>query len=295
MSKAIKSEKLNMFCSTSSSRVDEVNNLLIPSLEKQSYKGDIYLSLLNYEANNKIKRKDFPESNKINIRIINPDKPVGFGEAHNYSFNLIKPEKYFLIINSDIYLERNCIQEMITTFNENTGLIEARQLPFQHPKDKPHKDTFETNWASGCCLLINSEFFKKVNGFDPLYWMYLEDVDLSWKSWINGYSVLQNPKAVAYHFTGVYFKYHNNSYELEHFWSIRNFLYISYVYFGDDGLKKAKFLIDKEPLIQSIKDEAISNFEQLVIKNPVKHIKVPQKVQTKVMIDGFNKFSELPK
>ena len=56
--------------------------------------------------------------------------------------------------------------------------MEARQLPFTHPKDTPKEETFETNWASGCCLLINSLFFEKVNGFDPNYWMYLEDVDL---------------------------------------------------------------------------------------------------------------------
>jgi GT2 family glycosyltransferase len=288
-------KNLNVFCSTSSSRLNEINNLLIPSLEKQTYKGNITLSLLNYEANKKIKREDVKESKKLGINIVNPNKPLGFGEAHNYSFNFIKPEKYFLIINSDIYLERDCIKEMVNTFNNDVGLVEARQLPFQHPKDKPHKDTFETNWASGCCLLINVEFFKKVGGFDPLYWMYLEDVDLSWKAWINGYSVVQNPKAVAYHFTGAYFKYQNNAYELEHFWSIRNFLYISYVYFGENGLKKAKILIDKEPLTKSIKDEATSNFEQLVINNPVKHIKIPKRIQTRVMIEGFNKFSEFPK
>jgi GT2 family glycosyltransferase len=88
--------------------------------------------------------------------------------------------------------------------------------------------------------LINSEFFKKVSGFDPLYWMYLEDVDLSWKSWINGYKVIQNPRAIAYHFTGLYFSYLPNSYYLEDFWSLRNFFYISYVLLGKFRFKKSK-------------------------------------------------------
>ncbi|MBP8708178.1 MAG: hypothetical protein KBH94_05620 [Caldisericia bacterium] len=288
-------KKLNVFCSTSSTRLNEVNNLLIPSLEKQTYEGEIHLSLLNYEANEKIKEEDIIDSEKLHIRIINPPKPLGFGEAHNYSFNLVKPSKYFLIINSDIYLERDCIKEMIRTFDEDTGLIEVRQLPFQHPKDESHKETFETSWASGCCLLINVEFFKKVGGFDPLYWMYLEDVDLSWKSWINGYKVLQNPKAVAYHFTGLYFRYSPNRYYLEDFWSLRNFFYISYVYWGNKGLRRAKEIVEKIPYYdKEIKSEAYQNFLDLKENNRIKKIRIPTNLENKIHIHGYNKFSKNP-
>jgi plasmid rolling circle replication initiator protein Rep len=86
-SRANKNKKeLNIFCSTSLTRLDEVNNLLIPSLEKQTYTEKIILTILNYEANNKIRIEDIIKNDKVHIRILNPKEPLGFGEAHNYSF-----------------------------------------------------------------------------------------------------------------------------------------------------------------------------------------------------------------
>jgi len=288
-------ENLNVFCSISMSRIEEVNKLLIPSLQNQLSIKNINLYLINYKADNKITIQDFIRKDKIKMKVLNPKKSVGFGEAHNYAFKTVKPKGNFLIINPDIFLDRECIIEMIKVFDKKTGLVEARQLPFIHPKDGGQTGIFETNWASGCCLLINSKFFKKIGGFDTNYWMYLEDVDLSWKSWINGYRVIQNSQAIVYHYTGAYFKYSYNNYELEHFWSIRNFLYISYVYFKEKGLKQAIKLLDKQGLDLKLKNKAKLNFKNLRTSNTIKHVEVPSKLKERIKIFDFNKFSEYPK
>lgn len=292
--KVIPSNIIDVFCSVSQSRLKELNTLLIPSLEEQNVSSAIMLHLINYRADRKVLIDDILNTRKIAVDILNPSHQLGFGGAMNFGFNMINSHKFFLYINPDTYLDSSCIKQMIQSFDKKVGLIEARQLPFSHPKDLPLPHTFETPWASGSCLLINSKFFKNVQGFDENYWMYLEDVDLSWKAWINGYSVLQNPEAVVYHYTGVYFRYSQNSYEIEHFWSIRNFLYISLVFFGKKGLKKAFDLIDKQGFDKDLKNEAIKNFQELAKHNKIPQINVPKNLLDKIKIYDFNKFSKYP-
>lgn len=287
-------ESLNIFCSISQERLSEVNNLLIPSLEKQDSEIQVFLTFINYKADSTISLKDI-KTNNLKFNILNPKKPLGFGESHNYAFSQMKPKDFFLIINPDIYMQENCLKELLRSYNARTGLVEARQLPFTHPKDAPHKKTFETNWASGCCLLINSNFFKKAGGFDPNYWMYLEDVDLSWKAWINNFQVIQNPKAVVYHFTGIYFKYSENTYEIEDFWSMRNFFYLSYVYFGKKGLKRARKIVNSISFYdKEIKEAAYKNFSNLNKTKQIEHIEIPNELTNKIKIYDYNKFSKHP-
>jgi GT2 family glycosyltransferase len=136
--------------------------------------------------------------------------------------------------------------------------------------------------------------FEEIGGFDENYWMYLEDVDLSWRSWIAGYKVLQNPRAIANHFTGLYFKYDNNSYTIEHFWSIRNFLYISYKFFGRSGLQQALEMVDKLGYKGNLKTKAISNFKKLKARKTIEQVDVPDELNNLIHIFGYNKFSEYP-
>lgn len=285
---------INIFCSVSKTRLGEVNNLLIPSLEKQNIKKKIHLFLVDYTGTGDFSKTDI-QHNSLDIDILIPNRSLGFGESHNFAFSKVRPKKFFLIINPDIYMEENCLEELMNPFKGNTALIEARQLPFTHPKDNSHTKTFETNWTSGCCLLINSSFFDSIGGFDPNYWMYLEDVDLSWKALINGYKVLQNPRAVVYHYTGLYFKYNQNTYQIEDFWSMRNFLYISYIFFGQKGVRVAKKMISKTQYPKEFIEEVKRNFEQLRKKNGIQRIPIPLDCKNKIKIYGYNKFSENPK
>lgn len=287
-------ESINIFCSISKARLNEVNDLLIPSLEQQSTKKQLKLYFIDYTGKKTVSKRDI-RHNKLDFNILYSDKPLGFGEAHNLAFSQTKPQAKFLIINPDICMDNKCLEELLIAYGPHIGLVEARQLPFTHPKDTPHKHTFQTNWASGCCLLIDSKFFKKVNGFDTNYWMYLEDVDLSWKAWINNYKVVQNPKAIVYHYTGLYFKYSQNSYALEDFWSMRNFLYISYVYFGKKGLAKAKKMVTETQYPKEFVDEAIHNFDQFMKNHTIERMVIPHSCKNNIKIYGYNKFSEHPK
>jgi len=48
-------------------------------------------------------------------------------------------------------------------------------------------------------MMVRKEEFLSLGGFDPLYFMYFEDVDLCWRYWLWGYKVLYVPQSVVYH------------------------------------------------------------------------------------------------
>lgn len=69
--------------------------------------------------------------------------------------------------------------------------------------DWDHEQRAPVDWISGACLLIRREAWDGVGGFDPSYFMYLEDVDLCWRLREAGWKVGYEPAAEVVHTQGV--------------------------------------------------------------------------------------------
>ena len=67
-----------------------------------------------------------------------------------------------------------------------------------------------------------------------MYFLYTEDVDLSWRAWLKGFRVIHQPLALCAHATGLH-SYGSTRFYYEHFFSLRNFLIISYKFFAELG------------------------------------------------------------
>ncbi len=106
---------------------------------------------------------------------------------------------WFLCVNPDGLLHHSLLSEMLQcSLMYPDSLVEARQFPEEHPK--PYDpETGETLWASGACLLIPRRIYETIGGFDPQIFMYMEDVDYSWRARAAGFEVRVAPRALFGH------------------------------------------------------------------------------------------------
>ncbi len=128
-----------------------------------------------------------------------------FGENTGYGRgnNLLARESeadYLLIMNPEIVLPPQGIKDLAEPFRDPTvGITEARQIPVEHPKEY-HPETMETEWCSGACFMIPGALFKTMKGFDTqTFFMYCEDVDLSWRVRMAGRRLYYQPLCGVFH------------------------------------------------------------------------------------------------
>jgi GT2 family glycosyltransferase len=108
---------------------------------------------------------------------------------------------FIFILNPDTELEEGCLERLLDrAINDPTiSMCEARQQPREHPKAYDPRSG-ETTWCTGAAVLIRRKAFEEVGGFDErIFFMYCEDVDLSWKLWLRGWKCIYVPDAIVRH------------------------------------------------------------------------------------------------
>lgn len=127
---------------------------------------------------------------------------VGFAKAvnhlMNFAFHSLNSD-YVIISNPDGFFHYKTLSELVKSAqNFPDCLIEARAFPEEHPKAYDLQNG-DTEWASGCCLLIPKNIFEKTQGFDENFFLYMEDVDFSWRTRQLGFGIKYCPKALYGH------------------------------------------------------------------------------------------------
>lgn len=156
-------------------------------------------------------RKNFCNEN---IEIIETGTNYGFGAGHNVVLDKLH-SKYHVIINPDIILTSDVLAVMTEYLdnNEDIGLLSPRIcfpdgreqiLGKRNPKlkyliasrfrnetspgrtlrkyamlDQDLTKPIDIENATGCFMMIKTELFKAIGGFDENYFMYFEDCDLT--------------------------------------------------------------------------------------------------------------------
>ena len=68
--------------------------------------------------------------------------------------------------------------------------------------DWDHASERDVDWVSGCCIALRRDAFMQVGGFDPAYFMFVEDVDLCYRLAQRGWRVVFSPVAEVTHAIG---------------------------------------------------------------------------------------------
>ncbi|GAB3321542.1 glycosyltransferase family 2 protein [Larkinella ripae] len=168
------------------------------------------------------------------VRLI--ELPVNFGYAGGYNAALKQIEAtYYLLLNSDVevssgwlgplrtFMERNpqtaaCQPKIRAHKNPRLfeyagaagGYIDYLGYPFCRGRlfdtteedQQQYDDAREIFWATGACMLVRSDIFHRLDGFDPRFFAHMEEIDWCWRAKNAGYQIWYCPDSTVYHVGG---------------------------------------------------------------------------------------------
>jgi GT2 family glycosyltransferase len=122
---------------------------------------------------------------------------------HNDKLGLVAPKIYFFSgreFHTDSYQK----EEQGKVLWYAGGSIDWKNLDaFHRGVDEVDRGQFDTQkeseFATGCAVLIPQEVIEKIGFFEETYFLYLEDVDLSMRAQLAGYPVYFCPESVVWH------------------------------------------------------------------------------------------------
>lgn len=199
----------------------------IASLRVQSYPKDSFKIFIVDNATTpeteKYLREIAPEA-----EIILEEKNTGFALGNNLAIEkaLRANCDYIVLFNMDTIAEPQWLSELVAAAEVDKNIGAAQSLIRLHPetdkinslgnqlhflgfgfcegygieKSKIQKSKSKSFfYASGASVLYPAEVLKKVGLFDPEFFMYHEDTDLSWRIRQAGYRIVLAEKSVMYH------------------------------------------------------------------------------------------------
>lgn len=137
------------------------------------------------------------------ITVVRNSAPKGFGDNHNAAFEALE-SCFFVVINPDIRLPSLQMDLLLAPFDDEsigavapivldgTGIpqdsvrrfptvarLARRALLGRRAGDYVWQDApVEVDWAAGMFVVFRSAAFRRVDGFDTRYFMYMEDADI---------------------------------------------------------------------------------------------------------------------
>ncbi len=173
--------------------------------------GDFELEVFVIDNASQDNSVDLISSKYPDIKLLKNETNVGFGRANNQALPFIKGD-YVLLLNTDAFVDQDSIQKSVDYMNNNLrcGVLGARLLSrngelqpscryFPSPfnlfaertglstllpaiklVDDPNFNqelTQGCDWVPGCYYMVRKEVVNTVGLFDPLYFLYSEEVD----------------------------------------------------------------------------------------------------------------------
>jgi GT2 family glycosyltransferase len=155
--------------------------------------------------------------------LIRSDTNLGFAGGCNLGVRHAR-SKYLVFLNPDTLVERGWIESLIAPLegDDHVGLVTPKILLLAAP-DRLNtcgcdihlsgltlcrgmglpRDSYpkidEVGAVSGAAFAISRELFDKLGGFDEDMFLYMEDIDLSWRARLAGYPSLYTPECTVMH------------------------------------------------------------------------------------------------
>lgn len=163
-------------------------------------------------------------------------KNAGYSGGYNDGLKRLRGRfEYYLLLNSDVKVSAGWDLEMVKYLDNNPSIVAAQpkiislveegsfdyagaaggfldgigypycrgRILHSIEEDSGQYDLpLSVDWASGACFCIRAALFHAHQGFDPVFFAHMEEIDLCWRLRNNGYVISANPSVVVYHLGG---------------------------------------------------------------------------------------------
>lgn len=198
----------------------------IESLLQQTYKHFSILVVDNGSIDNSFKQLEIIAKKEPRVKVIGNPKNLGFAGGVNTGIRYAIEQNYdaVALFNNDAVADKNWLRELVKALTPDrsivTGLLLNKDgtkidttgegysiwgLPFstrRGEKTEDHPDSSFVFGATGGASLYRTALFKEIGLFDETFFVYYEDVDISFRAQLAGHKVYFTNTAIAYHQQG---------------------------------------------------------------------------------------------
>ncbi|MBR6248128.1 MAG: glycosyltransferase family 2 protein [Muribaculaceae bacterium] len=177
-------------------------------------------------------RDEFPS-----VGVIALDKNYGFAEGYNRAIDQVE-HPVTVLLNSDVRTPEHWLEPLVEYLNEHDD-VGALQPKLLHDRDDG-REVFEYAGAaggyldkhgypycrgrifeaieddngqydditpsillaSGACLVVRTELYRRAGGLDSDFFAHMEEIDLCWRIHLLGYDIRMVPQSRVYHLGG---------------------------------------------------------------------------------------------
>ena len=141
-------------------------------------------------------------------------EPLGFGENHNRALEGAG-EEFVCVLNPDIRLTEDPFAALVDCAARSgvgcaypvqldvSGKVQDSERALPTPVALWQRRALgqgekRVDWVNAACLVMPAAVWRQVRGFDERYFMYCEDVDLSLRIRLAGFSIVRAPVRVIH-------------------------------------------------------------------------------------------------
>lgn len=163
-----------------------------------------------------------PEDAHHRLVLVDVGENLGFASGNNVALAYVQGQEdaeWVLLLNNDTVVESDALTLLVQQGRrENAGAVmpllrhyEGREVWYaggrivrpigrlQHSTTPRSELPYRTEIFTACCILIRVDVVARVGGFDPRYFLYLEDTDLALRIREANFDLWVEPRSVVYH------------------------------------------------------------------------------------------------
>lgn len=197
----------------------------ITSVLKSKYPGVAVFVVDNDSTDGSVQTLEKKFSDEKRFQLLKLDKNLGPALARNLAMGKIK-SKYVAFLDNDTVVNKNWLLEPIKMMEGDKTIASCQSkllMAYDHrvidyvgdyvsqygflvqkaPGGEMDRGQYNSNFeilsAKSAGMVLRRKAFDEVGGFDPDYFIYVEETDLGWRFWLSGYRNIFTPSSVVFH------------------------------------------------------------------------------------------------